>query len=218
MYDKGANSLWHQFRGKPVVGELAGSGITLEVLPVALTTWADWLATHPDTTVLDVRTGVYPPRAYRPESDPGSIYTSYRQSAKTMFPVPERSDLLTAKSRVFGLDFNGQAKAYPQGVLEETAVINDSIGGVDLVLVTPLGGGPRAYQRSGQTFVRLETEQGEEGSVFLIDDDGLRWRLEEDALARHGDPTVPLRRLPGRSAFWFGWYAFYPATGVYGRD
>ena len=60
MYDRGTNTLWHQFLGKPVVGELVGSGITLEVLPMTLTIWADWLASHPNTTVLDVETGVYP--------------------------------------------------------------------------------------------------------------------------------------------------------------
>lgn len=67
MYDRTTNTLWHQFLGKPVVGELVGSGITLEVLPVTLTTWGDWLEAHPDTMVLDVETGVYPAERYFPE-------------------------------------------------------------------------------------------------------------------------------------------------------
>ena len=156
MYDKGTNTLWHQFRGEPAVGELVGSGITLEVLPVALTTWSDWLAIHPDTTVLDVQTGVYPPRAYLSESNDSSTYASYRQTSDTMFPVPERSELLATKSRVLGLTFNGQARAYPQDVLEETPIINDSLGGGHLVVVTPGGSGARAYLRADQKFVRLE--------------------------------------------------------------
>ena len=56
MYDKGTNTLWRQFRGEPAVGELVGSGIALEVLPVALTTWSSWVEAHPGTSVLDVRT------------------------------------------------------------------------------------------------------------------------------------------------------------------
>ena len=52
MYDRKTNSLWHQFRGEPVTGELADSGIVLHVIPVSLTTWGEWLASHPDTTVL----------------------------------------------------------------------------------------------------------------------------------------------------------------------
>ena len=47
MYDQATHSLWHQFTGRPVVGPLTGSGIELEVLPVAITSWRDWRAQHP---------------------------------------------------------------------------------------------------------------------------------------------------------------------------
>ena len=49
-------TLWHQFRGVPAVGPLAGSGMELEVLPMTLTVWSQWVAEHPDTTVLDLDT------------------------------------------------------------------------------------------------------------------------------------------------------------------
>ena len=63
----------------------------------------------------------------------------------------------------------------------------------------------------------MTVEKGESGSseMILIDDEGLRWRMGEDALVSISDPTMRLLRLPGRSSFWFGWYAFYPATEVY---
>ena len=76
MYDRGTKSLWHQFLGEPVVGPLGDSGVKLELIPVALTTWADWLALHPDTTVLSIETGVYPPSSYAPEDDRRSIYSA----------------------------------------------------------------------------------------------------------------------------------------------
>lgn len=198
-----------------MVGELVGSGIKLEILPSTLTTWSNWLAAHPDTTVLDVETGVYPIQAYLPEKAPGSSYSTYRGSAITMFPVPERSDALPTKSRVYGLTFNGQARTYPQETLNQTPVINDSLGGGNLLLVTPQGGGTRSYQRDDRNF--LTVEKGESGSseLILIDDEGLRWRMGEDALVSIYDPTMRLLRLPGHSSFWFGWYAFYPATEVY---
>ena len=66
MYDRATETLWHQFRGEPVVGPLAGSGIRLRVLPSVLTTWVEWLAEHPDTTVISNDTGVYPAGFYRP--------------------------------------------------------------------------------------------------------------------------------------------------------
>ena len=98
MYDRGTETLWRQFTGEPVVGELVGSGIKLKVLPVLLTTWGDWLRTHPDTTVLDAETGYYPAGLYVPEWDPQSIYYSLRQQPETSFPVWQKDNRLPEKS------------------------------------------------------------------------------------------------------------------------
>ena len=54
MYDRKTNTLWRQFTGEPVVGALADSGIRLSIFPVVLTQWQEWVAAHPDTTVLDI--------------------------------------------------------------------------------------------------------------------------------------------------------------------
>ena len=216
MYDRKTNTLWHQFRGEPVIGELADSGITLEVIPVALTTWQDWVSSHPDTTVLAIETGVYPAETYLPESDRASIYFNYRNRPDTMFPVPTRSQLLPAKSQVFGLTFNGRERAYPLEILEQEPVINDSLGGVNIVVVTPdKGAGTRAYQRADHFFVEVRKEAG---TVVLLDDAGQRWRLGEDELVQAEEATQRLPRLPSRNSYWFGWYGFYPSTEVYGQD
>ena len=204
--------------GEPVVGELADSGITLEVLPVTLTTWGDWLKAHPDTMVLDAETGVYPGESYFPETSSRSIYFDYRQRKDAMFPVPEKSEALPPKSQVLGITFNGQVRAYPQEILDQEPVINDSLGGGDLVVVTPDdGGGSRVYHRSDIHFVRVQRDQGERGSILLIDNAAGSWRLEEDALVHTSDSSIRLRRLPSRTAYWFGWYSFYPNTEVFSK-
>ena len=136
MYDRATGTLWHQFLGEPVVGELADSGITLELLPVVLTSWEEWLAVHPDTTVLDVQTGVYPAERYFPERDERSIYYGYREQADTMFPVWQRSDLLHTKALILGITVNGEAKAYSLVRLVKEPVVNDSLGGKSLVVIT----------------------------------------------------------------------------------
>lgn len=47
-------SLFSQLERRAVAGPLAGSNSTLTALPgVCITTWADWLALHPDTTVTE---------------------------------------------------------------------------------------------------------------------------------------------------------------------
>ena len=214
MYDRPTNTLWHQFRGEPVVGELADSGITLEVLPMVLTTWADWLTTHPETLVLDADTGVYPAEGYYPESHNRSIYFAYRAQADTMFPVPNRSDVLPTKSQVLGITFNGQPRAYPQDILDTEPVVNDTLGGGNLVVVTTdEGGGSRVFQRGDLEF--LQIERGEAGIIMLIDNKGGSWILTEDALVDVQDPSVILPRLPSRTAYWFGWFSFYPNTEVF---
>ena len=214
MYDRGTNTLWHQFLGKPVVGELVGSGIELKVLPVTLTTWDDWVLAHPDTTVLNIQTGVYSSQSYLAEGHAASIYASYRRSEYTMFPVPERSSRLATKSRVLGLTLNGQSRAYPEQVLAQEPLVHDSLGGMDLVVVTS-GGGSRAYQAGGRNFILDGSAGYRSGTTFLLDEDGERWELTENALVGTDSPEKRLVRLPSRSSFWFGWYAFYPATEVY---
>ena len=107
MYDRQTNTLWNQLTGEPVLGELADKDITLEILPIVLTTWSEWQNQHPDTLVLDPDTGHQ--RVYIE----GAAYGDYFSDDETMFPVWQRSDLLETKDRVFTLRIDGIPKAYP---------------------------------------------------------------------------------------------------------
>lgn len=57
MYDRQDDatqeSLWSQLQARAVTGPAAAEGKTLEILPSAMTTWAMWRDTHPQTTILD---------------------------------------------------------------------------------------------------------------------------------------------------------------------
>ena len=103
MYDRVTESLWNSFLGEPVIGPLADSGIQLDYLPVVTTTWEEWSSEHPDTTVLSNNTGLYPASFYRAESNPDSIYHSYRTDTETMFPVWQRDDVLDPKVEVLAV-------------------------------------------------------------------------------------------------------------------
>ncbi len=218
MYDRKTGTLWRQFLGVPALGPLVGSGMKLEILPMTLTLWSDWVAEHPDTTVLNVETGIYPVERYAPESSNASTYFGYRNRKTTAFPVPERSDQLETKEQVFGLVFGDDARAYPLSMFEETMVINDTLGNRNVVIIATAGGvGVRAYDRGGHVFTSTETDGGSESGqgAVLTDEAGARWRAEEDALVNLDGPAQPLERLPSRDAYWFGWYAFYPHTSVF---
>lgn len=213
MYDRRTNTLWNQFTGVPAAGPLVGTGIRLELLPVVTTTWEEWLKAHPDTTVLDRETKVYPGRLYQPEWDDRSIYYGYRVSPQTMFPVWRESDALTTKGHVIGLNINGETKAYPLEDLRKDTVVNDVLGGEALVVVTTGHLGSRAYQRGEETF-GLE-DGAERAGAVIADSSGQLWRVEEDALVMEDDSSVRLPRIPTHNAYWFGWYSFYPDTQVY---
>jgi len=225
MYDRQTRTLWNQLTGEPVLGKLAGSGIRLSLLPIVLTTWEEWLDQHPDTLVLDINTG------YERPYEIGAAYGDYFASEETMFPVWQRSDLLNAKDRIYAIQIDGIPKAYPIQDLVQAGVLNDTLGDLPIVLVAGTdtvitqgrsirpgvygseveydsGAEIRAYHRQNETFT-----PGRD-STSLLDSRGDPWRVTEEALV--GPNGESLERIPGHLAYWFGWYAFFPDTLVYG--
>ncbi len=219
MYDRQTRTLWNQLTGEPVLGSLADGDVELERLPVVVTRWKDWLATHPDTSVLSLDTGHERPYV------PGAAYAGYFASPETMFPVRERSRLLPRKARVFGVEIDGVPKAFVVDRLVEEQVVNDVVNGVPLVLVAPesqirvdgvsvregpasylAGAAVRAY-RSGER--RFAWSEGR-----LEDEQGRTWRVEEEALV--GPDGERAERMPGFLAYWFGWHSYHPRSLVYG--
>ncbi|MDA1061962.1 MAG: DUF3179 domain-containing protein, partial [Chloroflexi bacterium] len=236
MYDRVTETLWNQFTGEPVLGALAGSldaegePLRLDLLPIVLTTYQDWLARHPETVVLDENTG------YDRPYEPGAAYGHYFSNPTTMFPVWNRSDQLRTKDYVYGLRLGGARKAYPIATLAAEQVVNDSLDGRAVVLVTaqeietfgygrgvgaviyPSGGEVRAFERGDHAFAPdpdASTTAGREASTVL-DASSAVWRVTEDALVGPGGER--LDRISGHLAYWFGWYAFFPETEVYGLD
>ncbi len=206
MYDQQTKSLWHHLTGEPVVGPLADSGIKLTVLPIVTTRWRDWLSEHPDTVVLDLNTG------YSRDYTPGRPYGVYFASPNTMFPVSPRDDRLSTKAWVFALRLGGQPKAYPLETLEQERVVNDTVGGVRLVIVAAPGARTaRAYERGGHTF-----RAGPKPNEVVDGATGQVWSVEEEVLV-HRPSGERLPRLGGHLAYWFGWFAFYPNTLLYGK-
>jgi hypothetical protein len=223
MYDRQTDTLWNQLTGRPVLGELAGRDLELKTIPVVLTSWKRWRESHPETVVLSLDTG------YERRYEPAAPYGHYFSSENTMFPVWKRDDLLPAKARVFALRVEGVPKAYPLDVLLDEGVVNDYVGHTGLVLIAwgekirvagvSLRAGPviysagaevRAYERKGVSFERTA------GNAAVVDSRGREWTLTEEVLIAP-DGTA-LKRLGGHLAYWFGWYAFFPDTLVYGAS
>ncbi len=217
MYDRATNTLWASILGEPVIGPLADSGIKLDLFAVELTDWREWVARHPDTTVLSAETGVYPARQYQPEGDLNSIYSAYRNSPDTMFPAWNRDARLETKSEVLAITIGDAHKAYPIKVLRQERVVNDEVVGTGVVVIaSSRSTGARVYAREGQVFsLPSEGETFGDLPLALVDSDAVEWTVTEDALVNTSDPSETLARLPSHLAFWFGWFAFHPDTLLY---
>ena len=203
MYDRTTNSLWEQYTGVPVWGDLVGSGIQLDILPVVHTTWEEWLAAHPDTLVLDIETGHA--RDYRE----GVAYSRYFASSGLMFPVPDRSGPLAVKESVYAVRLAGEVVGYPILLLGEEGFLHDQIGSDRVVVfTTPDHTGGRAYSAGDQRFVSYDPDTG-----IATTEDGARWTATEGALiAESGEELV---RLPGHNSFWFALVNHAPRFRIY---
>lgn len=220
MVDRQTRTLWNQFTGRPVLGPLASEELKLEVLPSVVTRWKTWRERHPETTVLSLETGHQ--RPYHP----GAAYAGYFASDRTMFPVRRARDELPQKERIFGIERDGVAVAYPMPALLTEGVVNDRVGDLPLVLVADeprifvdgnsvrsgparygAGAAVRAYERGSLELARSEREG------TLVDTDGRHWKIEEEALIGPNGERRP--RAPGVLAYWFGWASYHPKTRLY---
>ncbi|MCP5055897.1 MAG: DUF3179 domain-containing protein [bacterium] len=220
MYDRQTTTLWNQLTGRPVFGELAGrQGLELALLPAVVITWGEWKLRNPDTTVLTLDTGF--DRPYQP----GEPYGGYFASRDKLFPVFLNRDELATKDRVFGLVHDGQAKAWKLADLVEAQVTNGEIAGQRIVLVAISGrievegfddrAGPVRYDAGGAVRVYATTEAGFRlgpDNESLLDGEGQRWQITEEALIGPGGANAP--RRPGTLAYWFAWQAFHPETAL----
>jgi hypothetical protein len=223
MVDRQTRTLWNQFTGRPVLGPLADQEIRLQKLASVVTRWKEWRERHPDTTVLSPNTG------QRRSYEPGAAYAGYFASRTTMFPVHGARNDLPDKERVFGIERDDEAVAYPLTLLLEHGVVNDRVAGEPVVVVAQepriwvdgeslrsgrarysAGAAVRAYAR-GAHELRAGKRAGQ-----LLDGRGETWHVEEDALVGPGGERLP--RTPGVLAYWFGWRSYHPKTRVYAAD
>lgn len=232
MFDHKTLTLWSNITGEAVLGALAGAPgkptRRLAFLPVSVATWGGWRSEHPETTVTVLGESFGSRWHFRYQ--PGA---ADRARQGVSFPVWRRSAILPADAEIYAvrLERDGGAdaapeavKAYPVERVLALGVVNDRVGATDVVvLADATTGAVRAYRRDGRSFRR-------DGDGTLTDEQGIRWRIEEERLvpiytasedaqpAEDAAGTAPLPRLPGHRALWFGWYGFYPDAEVYGVD
>jgi hypothetical protein len=220
MYDRQTESWWQQGTGEAIAGKLTGR--RLELLPAVVVSWADFRSAHPLGGVLSRETGHS--RAYG-----RNPYTGYDDPEQRpfLYQGPETPGALRPMARVLAVELNGESVAYPYEVLQRTRVINDSVGGLPVVVFWGPGtasaldtsrvhtgrdvGAATVFSREldGQTLSFVF-----DGKGTTDEQTGTEWGVLGRALR---GPGAESRLIPvvGVNHFWFSWAAFRPDTRVY---
>ncbi len=215
MVDRQTGTLWSNLTGEPVVGPLLGQSARdpepLPVLPLTVTTWKEWRARHPRTTVLALDRAMEARWGY--DYTPGAADRKRQGVSFPTGPQGSASSLLDGKTEIYAVRLGRLAKAYELAQVLREQVINDRLGEHGLVVVgDPESGSVRAYRSAGLAF-----SPGSRPDE-LIDGEGRRWTAGEEALmsaTQGSDSPAPLERIPGHQAFWSGWQTFFPSSELY---
>jgi hypothetical protein len=147
--DPKEESLWSQILGQAVTGKFAGD--ELDILESDVVTYSQWKQAHPDTLVLSRDTGA--DRNY--SEDP---YEGYYTSDEVGFGATFDDDRLDPKALVYGVEVDGNFKAYPSELLVEGANITDNFAGEEIVITVSENRETRFY---------LEREAGRQDLPYI---------------------------------------------------
>ncbi len=213
MYDHQTRSLWSHITGEAVRGPLKGKRLKL-LASMPQITWKTWQLNYPNTQVLSVPTG-----GGMRESRNQDAYADYHASQRAGVSGVEYTDnRLPNKSLVIGVQVqtkgsNRQFRAYPLTHFAETAVINDTLGGVPLLIFHD--------KASFATTVFKRIVDGHpltfrhKDDYFAQDDSSTQWNLITGEATSGKYNGAHLERVPAVNIYWFAWARYYPQTTIY---
>jgi len=220
MYDRQTETWWQQATGKAIAGKYAGSQLSL--YPGSMISWAEFITNFPDGKVLSRKTGFS--RAYG--NNPYIGYDDINNSP-FLYVGPETPEALPSVARVLAMDLNSEAVAYPYNVLKNTKVVNDTVGGQDIVIFWEKGTASAldidviAFGRDVGSAVAYARELNGMKLDFSIIDDRIvdqqtnsKWNLLGMAVSGElsGEKLTPVVSI---NYFWFAWAAFKPETRIF---
>lgn len=211
MYDERTESLWNQLSATAIRGPRTGTELTIQ--PSTFTSFGEWRAEYPETTVMLPApiSGTIVSRRAPPY--PRNPYENYYNSTKIGSGQAEfTDDRLHPKTVVLGIAVDGDAIAYPPGAIQDTGVINDTVGSLPIVVTTNGAGQPVAYDRRVDNQV-YEFERTADGQLQGAE---TQWNPStgRGVSGRYADtrlqPIASAKRL-----FWFAWLKFNPDSRLY---
>jgi hypothetical protein len=195
LYDRPTGSTWSQIQGRAVTGPLAGT--RLEELPSVVTTWGQWRALHPKTSVY---------------LDPGHPYKRWYTTgtfSRMNVPVPGSP---RAEDWVVAVRGPRTTRVWLVRRLAATRVAEDVVDGVPVVVL---------LLKDLSTVRVLRRDVGGRTLGFAVDGDRLRdkeTRTLWDPFTGRGlsGPLAGrvLEPVPFSTALWYAWSAHHPQSQV----
>jgi hypothetical protein len=141
MFDLVTFSVFDTFTGTAVSGPLQDAGVVLEQVSVVTSTWGEWKAAHPDTTVVARDGGIG--RSY--DLDP----LRGRDNDGPIFPIGDVDERLAVQQKVLGVILDdGTPLAVPVDVALAHLAAGGTIAVGDVTIVAE-GSGIRAVRADG---------------------------------------------------------------------
>ena len=198
MFDRGTESLWTQVDGRAIDGQQVGA--RLEHLNSEFTTWATWVAAHPDTLVLK-----------KTEEELGqsdSHYADYFADPGALFFPELGEDLggVAPKDMIYGLRVGEAALAIKASLLESAGLVSAVVAGTPVAIARdPATGFAVAFER-----------RTADGSVLFpatIPGSSPTAELLDTATGNHFDPKTQPQIRYDRS-FWYAYKKSLPDVAV----
>lgn len=220
MYDRQTETWWQQATGEGIAGKYAGSQLTF--LPASIVGWSEIKEKFPEAQVLSRDTG------YRRDygRNPYAGYDNINNSP-FLFRGPSTPGELPAMARVLTVELNDEAVAYPYEVLQDQAVINDTVGGQEIVVFWQPGTASALDSSSiaegddvgaGASFSRDLDGQiltfSFEDEKIIDDQTSSEWDVFGKAVSGELAGTQ-LEPVVSVNHFWFSWAAFRPETRIF---
>ena len=148
MFDLVTLSVFDTFAGVALSGPLHQAGVELEQTSVVTSTWGDWKAAHPDSTIVAEDGGI----GRRYELDP----LRGRDDNGAIFPIGAVDERLPTQEKVFGVFADdGTAIAFPVAMARAELDAGRPVAALGVVVV-PDASGVRATREDGTEVVGYE--------------------------------------------------------------
>jgi hypothetical protein len=216
MWDNKTLSWWQQLTGEAIVGDMTGT--QLEFIPAQVVAWKDFKAAYPDGQVLSSNGRNY-------NVNP---YTSYDSTENPFLFLGEVDRRLRATERVLGYHSGDTSIAYPLSVLREERIVEDTVGGMDVVVFYEPGQVSALDQSTidqskevGSAAMYLPEVDGQkltftvDGDKIVDNETGSEWNVFGQAIAGELE-GAQMEQVLAHPHFWFAWAAFRPDTEIYG--